>query len=468
MANAQTKLKLQHAHATNVLNYGHLGTASYIEHSKDWVFLRGRSGRAADCIVTTDQSAICPAFPFARVGDDTPDVPHLSAIDADNAGVEAGIWSNHTFSRLFPETLPETGHHQQGHNAASERDDVAAESLLQQSQLAFGGAAAVLENGRSGGTVPIAAIVTGKNFEKVKILRIVRESIQLNDTSGMYARGRNYQIPKIDYDEEGCWDGNGDAVQQICFAAACDYETTRSAWLAARCRSSTTVFHPLFRKSRLKDDNSDSRLAPNPVLSIPISRTGGHPHADIAFHPQDRRILAAVDGHGNWSIWKIEGRHPIRGRVLFVAHLQSSGRLFPDKKGLFMPDDWHSICWMSRTTHEADRLLVSNRSHTAIFDLTGSNLGELDMRSGSTTEGQTILDVMKSATNPTHFYVLTSTKILLMSAGEEDLTDPRGHQQMAMILAWSHYRDRSDSSLRMILLEAAQGMINGPRRRSDS
>jgi RNA polymerase I-specific transcription initiation factor RRN6 len=456
MTDAQTKLKLQHAHATNTLNYGHLGTASYVEHSKDWAFLRGQNEEITDHATVAGQHVIRPAFPFACIANETRHIQQLTAIGAADVETHNSALTDRSLSRLLPELLSETGNHLQRSTTTSEEHNSGIESLLQQNQLAFGGAAAVLDNGKSHRTVPIAAVVTGKNFEEVKIMLIEKEVIQLNDANG---HGRGYQIPKIDYSEEDCWVGNGDTVQQVCFAAACDYETTQSAWLAARCRSGTTIFHPLFHKTRYQRDGNTSRLDIKPILGIPVSHTGGQAHADVSFHPQDNKMLAIVDEHGNWSIWKIEGRHTIVGRVLFVAHLQSAGRLFPERSSVSTEGTWHKICWISRSPHETDRLLVSNRSHAAIFDLTGSNLGVLDLRGGSAKEGQMILDVVKSATNPTHCYILTSTKVLLMSAGEDDWTDPKGHQQMAMILSWSHYRDRSDSSLRLILVEAAQGTL---------
>jgi RNA polymerase I-specific transcription initiation factor RRN6 len=460
MTDAQTKLKLQHAHATNTLNYGHLGTALYVEHSKDWAFLRGQNAETTNHVTVAGQHAICPAFPFACIANEARPIQQSTTISAADVETQSGTLSNRGLSRLLPELFPEAGNHLRGYTTTSEEHKSAVESLLQQSQLAFGGASAVLDNGKSHRTVPIAAVVTGKNFEEVKILLIEKELIQLNDAND---HGRGYQIPRIDYDEEGRWVGNGDAVQQVCFAATCDYETTQSAWLAVRYRSSTRIFHPLFHKTRYQADGNTSRLDINPVLGIPSSRTGGQAHADVSFHPQDHRMLAIVDEHGNWSIWKIEGRHTIVGRVPFVAHLQSAGRLFPERGRVSTEDAWHKICWISRSPHETDHLLVSNRSHAAIFDLAGSNLGVLDLRSGSPKEGQMILDVAKSATNPTHCYILTSTKVLLMSAGEDDWADPKGHQQMAMILSWSHYRDRSDSSLHLILVEAAQGTLYGLR-----
>ena len=457
MANAQKKLRLQHAHATNALNYGHIGTATYVEHSNDWAFLRGKTGGTTHGNIPNDiQENISAAFPFEYVGD-AADFDRLHSI-VDTADVDAHhtIFLKHKLFWHMPEVLPETIHHQQENAIPAQQIDFGVESALQPGQLAFGGAAAVSRKLESYQAVPIAAIVTGRNFEAIKILLIGKKSVEIND---VYGNPTECQIPKIDCNEEGYWVGNGEAVQQVCFAAACDYETTQSAWMAARSRSQTVLFHPLFYKMQSTSENGVSRLSPNPILSIPSSRTGGHPHADVTFHPQDHRIIALVDIRGNWSVWRIDGRRSTAGRILFTVHLQSAGRLISDTIYVDLQNDWQRIFWVSRAPHEADRLLVSSHSDTAIFDLTGHNLGVLDLRARNFKNEEVVLDVAKSTTNPAHCYILTSTKLLLMSAAEDEWTDPTGQQQMAMILSWPHFRGRSDSSLRLTLVEIAHGKL---------
>jgi hypothetical protein len=57
MADVEGGKDLQRAHATNALNYGHLGTATYQGHTKEWTFLRQSTNSK------TSQSG----FPFAIV-----------------------------------------------------------------------------------------------------------------------------------------------------------------------------------------------------------------------------------------------------------------------------------------------------------------------------------------------------------------------------------------------------------------
>jgi RNA polymerase I-specific transcription initiation factor RRN6 len=452
MADAQNKLKLQRAHATNALNYGQLGTATYVEHLTDWAFLRAESGRA-----THDQAHSVAAFPFERIGLEAD--AFQSSIHGQTADLETQSRTalTHNALQLVPEAFCEIIKWRQRHGTDAQSNDSSNEPTLQPSQLAFGGAAAVLNNGTSRQTIPVVAIVSGSNFEAVRILLIGKESFQTTDIHDLL---QNYQLPKVAYDEEGYWIGEGDPVQQVCFAAACDFKTTQSAWMAARCRSATTIFHPLFRRTQMTFDSSATRLSPNPILRISISRTGGYPHADVAFHPHDHKILAIIDVYGNWSVWKINiPRRSVTGQVLFGAHLQSVGGLLTDMKLLSLNGDWHRICWIRRTSQESDDLLVSSRSQAALFDSFGHNLGALDLRIGGTEDGQMILDIAKSTTNPTHCYILTSTKILLMSAAENDWTDSTGQERMVMLLSWSHYRGRADLSLTMLLAETAQGKL---------
>ena len=446
MADVQNKLKLQQAHATNALNYGHLGTATYTKSPTEWDFMRGENGG------TIHRPAY--AFPFEIAG------LELDASQSETSGETAILESDgdnlapHDGLRLVAEELYEITHKQHRNVTIVPSSDGRIERTPQIGQLAFGGAAAILDDGKSRQTVPIAALVSGTNFEAIKILLLGKEYFQTMDARGLH----NYQLPTISYDEEGNWSGEGDPVQQVCFAATCDFETTQSAWMAARCRSATTIFHPLFYRTHITIGASATRLSPNPILRIPISRTGGYPHADIAFHPYDHKLLAIVDVRGNWSVWKIDiPRRSVTGRVLFGIHLQSVGKLFTDVKLLAVHRDWHKICWISHSPHKSDRLIVSSRSHAAFFDSDGRNLGDLDLRTGGPKEIQMVLDIAKSTTNPTHYYLLTSTKLLLMSAAESDQTNSMGQEQMTILLSWSHYRGRTDSSLTLVLAETAQG-----------
>lgn len=450
MADAQNKLQLQHAHAANALNYGHLGTATYVKHTTQWAFLRGKSGG-----IIHPPSHAAAAFPFELVGNDADAFESESRRDTVGGETQSDTASSHNALWCMPDVLGAIVQQQQRNTTTTQSHDSSVEPGLQPHQLAFGGAVAVSNDGKSSQTVPIAAIVSGNNFEAVRILLIGKESLQTTDVHELL---HNYQIPKITYDEEGHWTGEGDPVQQVCFAAVCDFETTQSAWMAARCRSATTIFHPLFYKTQVTPDDAASRLNPNPILRIPISRTGGYPHADVAFHPQDHKVLAIVDVRGNWTVWEITvPRRSIASRVAFRVHLRSAGRLFTDTKLLSVHGDWHSVCWMSRTAHESEHLLVSSRLHAALFDTVGKNLGVLELSTGSTNDRQVVLDVAKSTTNPTHCYILTSTKLLLMSVAENYWTDSTDQQQMTMLLSWSHYRGRADHSLSMILAETAQG-----------
>jgi hypothetical protein len=61
MANTDGGKDLQLAHATNTLNYGHLGTATYKGHTREWTFLRQ----------PTNSKTFQSSFPFATVKQET-------------------------------------------------------------------------------------------------------------------------------------------------------------------------------------------------------------------------------------------------------------------------------------------------------------------------------------------------------------------------------------------------------------
>src|SRR5271156_5170503 len=66
MAESQLERRPEHVHASNVLNYGHLGTATYLENSQEWTFFRRNIAGKPDQHVNSEQQAV---FPFRLVTD---------------------------------------------------------------------------------------------------------------------------------------------------------------------------------------------------------------------------------------------------------------------------------------------------------------------------------------------------------------------------------------------------------------
>src|SRR5437016_14389480 len=90
-----------------------------------------------------------------------------------------------------------------------------------------------------------------------------------------------------------------------------------------------------------------SRIDPNFTVTIPNSRTGGTPHAGVAFNPWYTRQCAIVDQKGHWTIWDLEGQK--KKRRLFTATAGRSGQIVDDVSAQNEPikvveaDGWGSI-----------------------------------------------------------------------------------------------------------------------------
>jgi RNA polymerase I-specific transcription initiation factor RRN6 len=242
--------------------------------------------------------------------------------------------------------------------------------------------------------------------------------------------------------------------------------------MTARLLSSTTIFHPLFHRTPIlavRESNTSasgvqaSLLDANPILTIPISRTGGHPHADISFHPVKYDLLALIDQHGNWSTWRIDGKRSVTARTLFSIQLVNTGKLYTWQNMRRPPqahpyhDGWHKVCWVTDGDGNSDSLFLANRRVAAIHAPIDGEKHSVSLGLGQASEAQWILDVKKSALDPSWIFVLTSTRVLCISAAENDWRDIPRASSHAILCSWQHFRGRQDITLSLTILETAHG-----------
>ena len=458
MADVEGGKDLQRAHATNVLNYGHLGTATYQGHMREWTFLRQSTNSK------TSQSG----FPFATVKQET--VYENSTKDNEIVPGAHNGWS----SSCGPSTHSvHLGLASAPIKEEESLSDAIITSLNQHDpqlsdRLAFGSASWLSDNDMLSGnaTVPIAVFASGVNGESIILTQIGRDRVTLTDKNDKEVV---LEIPTITSNNETSWTGNGEAVQQICFAAT---RGQRSTWMAARLLSSTTIFHPLFHRMPVPAVRQSatsasgvqtSLLDANPILAIPVSRTGGHPHADISFHPVNYDLLALIDQHGNWSTWRIDGKRSITARTLFSIQLVNTGKLYTWQNMIRPPqedpyhDGWHKVCWVTDGDGNSDNLFFANRRIAVIHAPIDGEEHSVGLGLGQTSEAQWILDIKKSALHPSWIFVLTSTRVFCISAAENDWRDiPRANSH-AILCSWQHFRGRQDRTLSLTILETVHG-----------
>ena len=464
MAGMRRSKELQQAHSTTNLNYGHLGTALFHEDTRQWAFLRSIPHPSP----LSNLSRVGSALPFVPVSQEIVIDPLSNATsfqDHPIDGTEVNDGNNRP-NRLPPVFGP-------GRGPAGEEEPIsrALIAALEQhdpsisQRLAFGGAFDLLEDDIHLGKaiVPIAAFASGPVCEFISLVQITKTAVPIDHGEGSEVVAT---IPRIGHGNEAWWSTDGDQVQQICFAATSGYG---SAWMAARLRCSTTIFNPWLHKrpvpARSQAESTpplqhrSSQLDANPVLAIPITRTGGHPHADVAFHPLDYSLVALVDRRGNWSIWKIEGRRSILTRSHYSIHLVSSGKLSTwanEKRPAHTSayhDGWHRICWLVEGAGTVDRVLVSNRRSAVIYQKSGEMLGSIDLSLGPFKEAQWILDVRKSDLHPDQLLVLTSTRVFWFSTANADGRDSDREDMLQRLCSWHHFRGREDVTCQLTIME---------------
>ncbi|KAI1388716.1 uncharacterized protein F4822DRAFT_253923 [Hypoxylon trugodes] len=263
------------------------------------------------------------------------------------------------------------------------------------------------------------------------------------------------------------------------------YDPTR--WVVVQRDSGTRIFKPEYRRvPTLSECNSagrPTRIVANPLLSIPIDRTGGNPHSDASFNPGVRSRppqLGIIDECGYWSVWDI-AYLKTRSSGKPKAKLDKCGQI---ERGVLrhLPargtggPQWHKLLWVdcprssleeSQTAEfeeDADTLesqgpfpqlvrsstlLLCNSKVVKLLDLTkDSFLPNLPFIGEGGRD--CILDVHGNPQNSQYVFVLTALKLFVVrihSAPVEDWGEPQ--KQWNIVLVISHLRNSLDHALKL-------------------
>lgn len=463
MADVDREKGPQGEHPTNDLNFGHPGTATYESDGREWSFLRRCAyGRLSQS-----------AFPFVIIKRETAHRSSTNKIELpwrhDLSSLLTGTHGSHV--RSAAPGLASADFQEEESLSSAITTSLSQYNPLLADRLAFGSASCLLDNDvrSSNATVPIVALASGANGESLTLAQIGKERVMLSDED---EQGFVLRIPTITSNNHTAWTRNGETVLQICFAATSGYQST---WMAARLLSSTTVFRPLFHRRPVpamtrttnspRSDMRSSHLDANPILHIPVCRTGGYPHADISFHPLDCHKLALIDQHGNWSTWQIDGKSSVTSRALYSIQLLRTGKFYTWEHLKRPPqadpyhDSWHKICWAADASGYFDRVFLANRRNTVIYDPVEEEKCSLSLGLGPANEGQWVLDIKTSALRPAWIFILTSTRVLCVSTLREEYRDTPMADGPEILCSWNHFRGRRDFTLSLTMLEMAQCTI---------
>lgn len=310
--------------------------------------------------------------------------------------------------------------------------------------------------------IPVAVSVAGERGNSIVLSRLV------DDMTELKREDLAMRVPSISGSDITQWSKNGAPIRQVSFARTVEGKAT---WMAVRLPDTTIVFRPIYHRHavpmHVHNDfpgvdaipMRNSRLDANPVVEISTAYTGGFSHADVTFNPWYPRQFAVVDDRGHWSIWEISGRHR-RGMANMTAARVNSGSLpWPDHNHrLSRPrhDGWASIVWIS----DVSTLLVSDRQCVMLYRIEGDQVRMNTVEIGIARKSEWVLDVQRSSHNESQFFVLTTSRILwfdiaaeAVPSDEEELRPP-----LRPRLAWRHFRDPEDTTLRFTDLLAGSGM----------
>ncbi|EXJ86113.1 hypothetical protein A1O1_06482 [Capronia coronata CBS 617.96] len=494
MADVERVTRISHAHETNAVNYGHLGTATYDDQLHSWTFLRQNritaeldlEGRNTVAIALDHGSESRLTHPTVYSGSVYSLVHEQTWVGHSKETSEAGEgegeevedstavvgskdaflkWSTDSGKNTFLKQIPDAAFAVLSLRGVPFKLSSTPRAASRGNSLAFGNARVVFDHdARNDRVRPIVAFTAGPGGETLRLTSLDSSDVRFPNRSGFE---EIHTVPAIGHQCEGHWVESAERILHIS-SAPTQY---RAQFLVVK-PSATSILHPLIsdRHSmpRALGDlhhaakTSNLRVDPCPVVTIPASRTGGNYHAHSAFHPQDQRSLAVVDICGVWSIWKLRGARARSARMLYHVHLQCSNDLdnaadiFHVKHAQQHYDGWHRVCWLKDDQGSYDRLLVCNRRVAAVFDLSGACVGVVDMRLGPLSDQNRILDVKHSERRREHIVVLTTSRLLIFSSSKVSWKDRSGVEPLTLACSWNHFRDGHDLSLRMSLCELPQ------------
>lgn len=448
-------------HASNNLSYGTLGRATYNHESQEWVFLR-QIGRPPLRDQDGEPEDAGQRFPFPFSGDGQRMVVPAS-IQYNPTERLSSSKPSKSLQRTLPELLSVPAEIHIGKRLVRTTTPAPPGN---RELLTFSNAMQVFEGhtAQRSQFTPIVAYAYGKAGEVLKIAPLTDRGSGPQTEDESLESGNS---PFISARDAASWVGCGAPILQIRSAKP---KSSNDMWIAVLLATATMFFAPFIRQSSDKDrptsfgDGHGSAgfcaLDANPVVSLPISRTGGYPHADIDFNPENETQVAIVDVRGAWSIWHLAALFSKPVSTSQRIELMAFGKLSAHESSddNFHAGSWHSICWVALGKGLNGRILVCNRRKMALFNIQGHLLSMINLDLGPLREKQLILDVRSLCGSTGQCLVLTTTKLIWLSSTLPSWLGPKTQPKgLDVILSWRHFLHAEDHSLYLSTLHTGSG-----------
>ncbi|PGH05621.1 hypothetical protein AJ80_08313 [Polytolypa hystricis UAMH7299] len=412
----------------NILQFGHLGTASYLPDLQTWEFSRkflrepvlSFLGPTRIHTIASNTDGL-PSRALLR----TKREDALLKAHPELASGSVTFSLHETASRAVTSTL-------------SKFDPLISTCLAVGNAIEF-------SNNRFGDqTVPIIVRASAGRPATLQLVELENEPFAWSSHHTTVS-----WMPSTGHKGSAVWVSLDGPVQQICFAETVGEKPT---WMAARSPLSVTIYRPLYRTTRpvthYSNDGFDrTSLDANPLVSIPISLTGGQPHANASFNPWFQQQIGLVDCQGNWSIWDINRKHQNSiwnaDREVFASLIRPADQdVKPNENEHY--DGWASITWVA----SVHKLIVCDRRNMALCRVDSGSVQQCQIDLGLERPSEWIIDIKRSQANPCHVFVLTTSRIVWLAIlPDEPSSSQNGHgSEISILLAWRHFRDTEDTS----------------------
>ena len=402
------------------LNYGHLGKPYYDPDEQKWHFSRKP---------TIDRRYQQLGQPILAI------LPSSEHASSESQYADERIKNIRGLTGAFPELQPSTPLLSTFAATSEAIEKVSPVNDRSRSDVLAFGQADLVDRHRSRKTVPIVAVSEIELSGSVLLVRLEKEIRRWREDQSLSLHELTAK------DGKAChWSEFASPVQQLVFA---EIEGRSKPWLAVRYSAAIAILRPLVQRK-----TEGSCLDPNHIATLRDDASQDSIFTDVAFNPKNAQLLATVDRTGSWSTWSLEPRN--RNRPLWRSQKLSTGSAFQNslsgagvlsREGLI----WSTICWIgnSRT------LCVANHSSLKIVD-TGGKLTPRDVKSllPQNSFGR-ILELRKGPLALPTVFVLTNKAVLWLHISDSDEGEA---PQVQTLLSWKHFRDPSDSSLRLNLL----------------
>jgi len=455
MADPERNRQNRHIRDTKNLNYGHFGTATYEDSTRQWHFLRRIHG-------DHQRDKRHPQVHSFQIIHDSTQHYGLQVRELNNSGLKAPDWpaARRALLKRTPEML-DVGPRLQT-PLEPEILQMPCFSQGATERLAIGHARATGDRGSHPRLVPIVVVPVGIGEQILQFIETDPGVIVPRNTSTSPA---TWRVPIISTPRTGYWCQSAERIQQISFCAS--HGRTQ---LLVRKSGGTSILRPAIRpymtsvpafvsEGSTQNKPSASFIDPNHILTIPYSRTGGQHHAHAMFNPQDPNMLALIDVGGQWSLWKLKGKQNKSTRVTLRAKLLQQGNMFDTEPQPFTLNTrtdsfgWYRMCWLGSSTGMTEKILICSRFSATIFTVHGAFVGHVDMRLGPPPDDICILDVRQSGQHRELVYVLSTSRLQVFTTSQVDSDSGGRKEPLNLLCSWKHFRDECDLDLRMTVVE---------------